>query len=64
MREGSENPVLTAEDVLCSTCSHVYVPGKVEKAVFTTVEALWSSYNPVYVGERHDKALLTAALVL
>ena len=43
---------------------HVQVPGKIEKAPFTTVEALWSSCKPVYVRERLAKAVFTADEVL
>ena len=43
---------------------HVQVPGKIEKAVFTTVETLSSSCKLVYVRGRPDKAVLTAEVLL
>ena len=59
MEERPGKVVSTSEEVLRRTRRPVYVPKKIDKAVFSAVEALWGWGKPVYVRERPDNAILT-----
>ena len=49
---------------MCSSYMPVYVPEKIERAVFVTVEVLSSSYKPVYVPEVIEKAVFSTVEML
>ena len=59
VRETPYIAILTAEEVLWSTCRPVYEPVKTENAIFTTAEVLWNSWKPVYMRETPYKAIFT-----
>ena len=64
MRERPDNAVLTCDEVLCSTWRHVYVPEKIQKAVYSAVDALRCLCKPVSIREIPDNTVLTSEEVL